>query len=84
MRIATAEENVPSEKGSVAASPRITAAFEPFTRARNLAANAWWYSRLVTRAARERSSSVAAPSPAPNSSRSYFKTLRKTIMMQAI
>src|SRR6267154_5101387 len=30
--MAIAEENVPSAKGSVAASPWITVAFEPFTR----------------------------------------------------
>jgi len=34
-------------------------AFEPFTRAPSFAANAWSYSRLVTRAARRRNSSVA-------------------------
>src|ERR1700682_1967499 len=38
------------------------------TRAPSFAANAWSYSRLVTRAARDRSSSVAAPNPAPSSS----------------
>src|SRR5713226_5772831 len=66
--MAIAEENVPSAKGSVAASPWITVAFEPFTRAPSFAANAWSYSRLITRAARRPNSSVAAPGPAPSSS----------------
>src|SRR6202030_483632 len=44
----------------------VTDAF--LTREPSFAANAWSYSRLVTRAARDRSSSVAAPSPAPSSS----------------
>src|SRR6266851_10424554 len=46
----------------------MTVTLAPPTRAPSLAANAWSYSRLVTRAARDHSSSVAAPSPAPNSS----------------
>src|SRR5712692_3258987 len=66
--MAIAEENVPSAKGSIAAAPWITVAFEPFTRAPSFAANAWSYSRLVTRAARKPNSIVAAPGPAPNSS----------------
>src|SRR6266853_3519334 len=66
--MAIAEEKVLSANGKVAASPWITVAFEPFTRAPSLAANAWSYSRLVTRAARRRNSSVAAPGPAPSSS----------------
>src|SRR6266849_10121763 len=65
--MAIAEENVPSAKGSVAASPWITVASEPFTRAPSFAANAWSYSRLVTRAANRPNSSVAAPGPAPSS-----------------
>src|SRR6266566_4486124 len=68
MRIAIAAENAAFENGSVAASPWMTAAFEPFTDAPSLAANAWSYSRLVTRFARRPNSSVAAPGPAPNSS----------------
>src|SRR5882762_8056010 len=66
--MAIAEEKVLSANGKVAASPWITVAFEPFTRAPSFAANAWSYSRLVTRAARRRNSSVAAPGPAPSSS----------------
>src|SRR5258708_478276 len=66
--MAIAEEKVLSANGKVAASPWITVAFEPFTRAPSFAANAWSYSRLVTRAARCLNSSVAAPGPAPSSS----------------
>src|SRR6266852_5026480 len=66
--MAIAEENVRSANGNVAASPWITVAFEPFTRASSFAANAWSYSRLVTRPARRPNSSVAAPGPAPSSS----------------
>src|SRR5713226_6988762 len=86
--MAIAEENVPSAKGSVAASPWITVAFEPFTRAPSFAANAWSYSRLVTRCARRPNSSVAAPGPAPTSStcspnsdpcRIHGKTCRRVI-----
>src|SRR5258708_12412672 len=46
----------------------MTVTLAPPTQAPSFAANAWSYSRLVTRAVRDRSSSVAAPSPAPNSS----------------
>src|ERR1700674_2608767 len=46
----------------------MTVTLAPLTRARSFAPSAWSYSRLVTRAARDRSSSVAAPSPAPSSS----------------
>src|SRR6266478_2752572 len=63
--MAIAEEKVLSANGKVAASPWITVAFEPFTRAPSFAANAWSYSRLVTRAARRLNSSVAAPGPRP-------------------
>src|SRR6267378_543518 len=46
----------------------MTVTLAPPTRAPSFAANAWSYSRLVTRGARDRRFSVAAPSPAPNSS----------------
>src|SRR5260370_11977862 len=68
MRIASASENAAIERASAAATRWMTAGFEPSTDAPSLAANAWSYSRLVTRFVRWPNSSVAAPGPAPNSS----------------
>src|SRR5260370_16601035 len=68
MRIAIADVNVPAANGNCAASPWITMAFAPRTRAPSFAANAWSYSKLVARAARNPNSSVPAPGPAPSSS----------------
>ena len=62
---AIAAENVFSGKGSADASPCSTAPFLLWLRRAMPAAKAWLYSRLVTRSARFRNSSVAAPGPAP-------------------
>jgi hypothetical protein len=62
---AIAVENVFSGNGNAEASPCSTAPFVLCRRRAIPTAKAWLYSRLVTRVARFRSSSVAAPGPAP-------------------
>jgi len=66
-RIVITAEKVFSGNGSPDASPCNTAPFVLGIRRAMPAAKSWLYSRLVTRAARFRNSSVAAPGPAPSS-----------------